>query len=365
MDKKQYFVSILNQGVLTWNNWRSQNDRIPIDLSGVNLSNRDIPLIDFSGVCLRRAILREANLSCAILKGADLRKADLYESHLSAADLSKADIRESNLGSTDLACTFFCEADLRNASLNAAHIYRTNFRDANLAQADLMGARLVETNIENTNFDDCKIYGISVWNLKGKPQSQSNLIITPHEPNITVDNLKVAQFIHLLLNNEELHEVIKTVTSKVVLILGCFKTERKVVLDALRQELRKHDYLPVLFDFEKIPNQSFIETVSTLAHMSRFVIADITDAKVILQELQSIVPNLPSVPVQPILLQGSDSSIVVKDFRDYPWFLKIYEYENSKVLFNSLKENVILPLEAKAKEISQRRKQFEDVLKVL
>ena len=82
-------------------------------------------------------------------------------------------------------------------------------------------------------------------------------------------------------------------TSKVVLILGRFTPERKVVLDAIREELRRRHYLPVLFDFVK-------PTISTLAHMARFVIADLTDAKSVLQELQAIVPLSPSVPVQPL-----------------------------------------------------------------
>lgn len=58
----------------------------------------------------------------------------------------------------------------------------------------------------------------------------------------------------------------------------------------------------VLFDFEKPRTQTTDETIFTLARMSRFVIADLTDAKSVLQELRSIVPNSPSVLIQPLLL---------------------------------------------------------------
>jgi hypothetical protein len=71
---------------------------------------------------------------------------------------------------------------------------------------------------------------------------QQNLIITPvNEPEITVDNIEVAQFIYLLLHNQKIRDVINTITSKAVLILGRFTDERKAVLDALREELRKRD----------------------------------------------------------------------------------------------------------------------------
>jgi hypothetical protein len=94
--------------------------------------------------------------------------------------------------------------------------------------------------------------GISAWDLKLERAKQEDLIITDRDQaEITVDNIEVSQFIHLLLHNEKIRSVIDTITSKVVLILGRFTPERKAVLDALREELRKHDYLPVLFDFDK------------------------------------------------------------------------------------------------------------------
>ena len=59
----------------------------------------------------------------------------------------------------------------------------------------------------------------------------------------------------MLLHNEKIRHVIDTITSKAVLILGRFTRERKAVLDALREELRKRNYLPILFDFEQAGQQ--------------------------------------------------------------------------------------------------------------
>jgi hypothetical protein len=53
------------------------------------------------------------------------------------------------------------------------------------------------------------------------------------EPEITVDNIEIAQFIYLMLNNQKVRDVIDTITSKVVLIRR-FTADRKAVLDALR-----------------------------------------------------------------------------------------------------------------------------------
>jgi uncharacterized protein YjbI with pentapeptide repeats len=225
---------------------------------------------------------------------------------------------------------------------------RAPLSGANLTGADLSKASLVDTNITAANLTGCRVYGISAWNLAlDDATTQKDLIITmPDEPNITVDNLEVAQFIHVLLHNERIRHVIDTITSKVVLILGRFTPERKVVLDALRKELRQRDYLPVLFDFEKPGSRSTLETVSTLAHMARFVIADLTDAKSVLQELQAIVTTNPSVPVQPLILATQEEPGMFDFFHRFPWVLKSYSYASAELLIADL----IVPAEAKARE---------------
>jgi hypothetical protein len=150
---------------------------------------------------------------------------------------------------------------------------------------------------------------------------QQNLVITqPDITEITVDDIEVAQFLYLLLHNEKLQRVIDKITTKVVMILGRFSLpERKRVLDALRDELRRRNYVPVVFDFEKPKSQTTINTVMLLARMARFVIADISDAKSVLQELQAITPNSSKLPVQPIIVAGQEEPGMFDSFRDYPF----------------------------------------------
>ena len=108
------------------------------------------------------------------------------------------------------------------------------------------------------------------------------------------------------------------------------------------------DYLPVLFNFEKPRNRNFTETVRTLAHLSRFIIADLTDPSSIPQELQAIIPSL-AVPVQPILLEGKSAYTLFRDFSLYPWVLPIHFYKDQAHLLATLKAKVIEPAEQKCK----------------
>lgn len=348
-------LNLLTEGVGTWNQWRKKNPEIR-----PNLEEAYLPGEDLGGANLKRANLKEADFSGANLKWANLNEAYLsgsifYEANLRGAHMSRAILVNAILSRTDLI-----EADLSGAFLTGAFLDKADLTGADLSGADLSGANfitatLVETNLEKANLAGSSIYGISAWNLKLQDAQQSDLIITPPgEPTITVDNLEVAQFIYLLLNSDNIRHVIDTITTKVVLILGRFTPERKAILDAIREELRKHDYLPVLFDFEKPASRDITETVSTLAHLARLVIADITDARSIPQELGRIVPHLPSVPVQPLLQASADEYGMFEHFKRYPWVLEIHRYKNLDDLLESLGQKVIAPAEAKAKELEKR-----------
>lgn len=325
-------LEILNQGVEVWNEWREKNKNMKPDLSRARLME---------------ASLNDANLTDAFLGGADLIRADLVGANLTNANLQRTSLRYANLTGADLTGT-----DLTDADLNSADLYGACFIGANLTNAHLSRATLVHTDFSSANLSGCHVYGISIWNAKLKDTIQNDLLIMEYnKPSITVDNIEIAQFIHLLVHNEKLRQVIDTITGKAVLILGRFTDDRKPVLDAIREELRKRNYIPILFDFEKPSNRDLTETMSTLAHLARFIVADLTDAKSIPLELKAVVPNLPSVAVQPIILRGQRPFSMYEHIERFQSVLAIYEYDTQEQVIAELVDKIIVPAEEKVKEL--------------
>jgi hypothetical protein len=232
-----------------------------------------------------------------------------------------------------------------------ANLSRANLRGADLREADLRGAVLIGTDLTDSDLTGCRVYGASAWDLKLAGTKQQNLVITqPSIPEITIDNIEVAQFVYLLLHNHKVRDVINTITSKSVLILGRFTDERKAVLDALREELRNRNRLPILFDFAIPATRDVTETITILASLARFVIADVTDATEVRAELHSIVPDFTSLPIQLILLRGHAEFVSLSHLRKFPWVLPIFEYDNREHLLANLEQSVVSPAEDAARK---------------
>ena len=341
--RDQHF-EIIRAGTARWNEWRMESAET-------------------------RPLLYDAHLEGADLSGANLANANMICSHLNEAKLVGANFHEANLGGAD-----FSGAHLERANFCRTDLFDTNMSGAHLESANLQGTHLAKTNFTGAHLIECRIYGLSAWDLTVDDSTvQRDLIIVYEEDGptqagrgeegrVVVDDLRVAQFIYLLLHNQNIRHVIDTVAKTAVLILGRFTPERNDILNALRAELRRRRFLPMLFDFPPSAKRNLTETVATLAHLSRFVIADITDARSVAQELQHIVPALPSLPVQPILLASQYEYGMFRDFSDYPWVLEPYRYDSRDHLLASLDNNVIAPAVAKADEIERRRKAAEKQL---
>lgn len=335
-----------------------------VEVYGENLGDANLREANLSGANLTRAdlhlaYLRGAKLYGAILYGADLGDADLVEADLSGADLSLANLNLANLYGADLSRANLSGAHLRMAKLHEANLNGTNLHEADLSLANLSGAKLHEvdlsaatclrTTFSGATLTGCNVYGISAWDLNLDGAKQKDLRINPfgQGTNITVDNMEVAQFLYLLLSNQKVRDVLDTIASKVVLILGRFSDERKPVLDALREALRSHlnGYIPVLFDFDPQQDKPVFETVKTLANLARFVIADLTDPRMVRSELTYITANVPTVPVQSIMQSDANLPPEYGTWELYKSFLPVYRYVDLPQLLASLTEAVITPVE--------------------
>jgi len=300
-------------------------------LDGANCNGATFSDADISGASLMYAHFDDCNLHNVNFTWANLEGSSFTTSDLSGADFSGAFLTKAQFG----------KGTLKNATFKGTLLKETDISNADLSGAILTGAMLIEANVQGVTLDDCVVYGISVWNLKGIPSSMTKLVITEeHEPMVTVDDLDVAQFIYLLLKREKLRNVLDTITSKAVLILGRFSTERKKVLDAIADELRKTDFLPIIFDFERAKRRDFTETIKWLAGMCRFVIVDITNPSSTPMELQATVPDY-KIPFVPIIAAGEIPFAMFSDLRAYPWIIPLQSYSSIERLLAGFKEKII------------------------
>jgi uncharacterized protein YjbI with pentapeptide repeats len=370
-------LAILRQGVAAWNAWRDSDSGRQVDLGYADLSGANLRGAKLSWTSLYHADLRGANLAGADLVRADLTMADATDATLSDADfrgalftspnahtallcsanLTSADLRGADLSKVDLTGVKLARANLRGASLSGSILEAADLSGADLTNANLMGTLLVNTDLRGATIKDCAVYAISTWDAHLEGAVQTNLrIAPPNQRELIADDLEVAQFLYLMLHNEKIRQVIDTLTSKVVLILGRFTPERKAVLDALRDALRRHTpaNVPVLFDFEGPAERNFTETVTLLARMARFIIADLTDPGSVPYELAKIVPDV-HVPVQPLLLEGASTFAMAGDLWLAREMLPVYQYTTPEELLAALPERVIAPAEAKVAEIQRER----------
>lgn len=387
-------MEILRQGSKIWNKWRAENRDVKVELAFADLRGVDLSHVslydarlygaDFTGSDLRFANLEKADLERASLAnaylwltklndarmdGVDFRNSNLRAAYLSRANLivanfTGANLTEAKIVRSDLSGAKLVKADLTNASLLEANLRDADLREANLKGVDLRGASLLGTLVDKAKISDSLVHRINVWDLRGEFEEQKNLVISlSNKPVITVDNIRVAQFIYMILENEEIRGVIDTLTSKSVLILGRFAIpERKEILDALRNKLREYDLLPIVFDFDRPIDRDFTETIKTLAGLSYFVIADVTNPRSSPLELQATVPDY-QIPFVPIIQEGESPFAMMVDLqKKYNWVLNTVKYDSMETLIKVLKPLIIDPAMKKRRELRIIKAQEPDII---
>ncbi|UKJ76868.1 pentapeptide repeat-containing protein [Azospirillum brasilense] len=325
------------------------------NLTGAKLSFATMVGTQLSRASLQGAIMTSANLTRACLHDSDLSYANLKDALLGEADLTRANLQHANLKQAGLTRADLSQANLHQSSLKQAYLAEANLSQSRFTEAELIStclerALLLETDLRRAKIQDCKVYGISAWKLLLNGATQARLQITPSdETKLTVDSIEVAQFIYLMLSNEKISDIFNATDTKGVLLLGRFSEERKEVLEALRNALRaRYNLVPIVFDFDRPTRSNLSETITRLAGLSRFIIADITEPRAVPAELQRIVPNY-RIPTIPIRQSGKRTYALFNDLLSYHWVAEEFPYNTVQDV-----EDALPSLIQKAEEIAER-----------
>jgi hypothetical protein len=356
---KAEHLEVLSRGVEAWNRWREENPGVVPDLREAPLGKK---ILD--GIRLEKANLKHAQLKETSLRGAHLEEANLGYAYLRRADLTGAFLSGCTLFGANLRRAVLRDAQLPGARLRRIDLSYVDLRGADLTRAVLEYARLVDVQVEGAIFTECQVYGMSAWNLEGTPRDQSKLRISrlpakgmPPEPRITVDDLAVAQFIHMLLNHSKLRSVFDAMTERGVLLLGRFGDGGVEVLRKLADRLRELGYLPILFDFDRPRDRNYTETVKTLVGLSRFVIVDLSGPSVPM-ELHATLPHF-KIPFVPILEKGRHPFSMFVDLMEYEEMLKpIVEFASVDDLLKDLPEKIVAPAEERHRQRRELLQKF-------
>ena len=100
----------------------------------------------------------------------------------------------------------------------------------------------------------------------------------------------------------------------------------------------------MLFDFEKPTQRDFTETIKTLAGLSRFIIADITNPRSSPLELQAIIPDY-MIPFVPIIQEDEKPFAMFQDLQQKygDWVLQVLKYDTADNLLDVLEKAVVKP----------------------
>jgi uncharacterized protein YjbI with pentapeptide repeats len=318
--------SIILQGAEVWNRWREQNLS---SLSfarphwyhspgpgGIQVKGRNH--LNFSGMNLSRIIIHNG-----FAEGLNLSNSVFEESHFEEGDFSR-----SNFNGALFRNTKFNKTILTGASFDGA-----TFINCNLNRVNLVGASFCVKEITET-----VVYGISAWDMQTcESMKQSKLVIekTYHfysdlladgKIPMMVDDIELAQFVHYLSSHKKMRDTLNILNARGVLLLGRFKDGGLDRLYSIRELLQGKGYMPMIFDFVRADSLSLIETIVTMAGLSKFIIADLSGPSVP-AELATLLSQIK----KPVLAFGKPYALL-SDMTDYTSALRTINPDDAHLL---------------------------------
>ncbi|NMC10430.1 MAG: hypothetical protein GYA39_05575, partial [Methanothrix sp.] len=143
------------------------------DLSGLNLSRKNLSQSELQGSdlsmaflehsILTRAEMMNSNLTGAYLKGANLDQARMGESVITGANFDDASLEGTNLGRSDLRRASFKNANLNRACLRNSLLIGANLTNASPVGGNIIGANFSHANLSNANLSEARVSGANFF----------------------------------------------------------------------------------------------------------------------------------------------------------------------------------------------------------
>jgi uncharacterized protein YjbI with pentapeptide repeats len=178
-------LSILKQGMDTWNKWRDTNPNAGIDLSDANLSMMEFVHANFKSADLTRTNFRASNVSKT-----DFTNTNLWGANFSRADLSGAILSHSDLDEANMSGAIVSGCNFARAALDATILGGLDLSEAiGLEAAEHIGPSRVSTDtlaLSKGKIPDAFLRGcgLSDWEI-----AQANLY-NPELSNDEISNLQ-------------------------------------------------------------------------------------------------------------------------------------------------------------------------------
>ncbi|MBL0345738.1 hypothetical protein [Candidatus Villigracilis affinis] len=124
--------------------------------------------------------------------------------------------------------------------------------------------------------------------------------------------------------------------------------------------------MPIVFDFDRPTDKDYTETVQTLAGMSMFVIADVTNPKSTPLELEATAKQfkIPFIPIIDISVDPRPFAMLVDLQKSFHWVLPTLSYESKEDLLDdeNLKTYIIDRAVAKREELRTAKSQEPEII---
>jgi uncharacterized protein YjbI with pentapeptide repeats len=162
-------VELLRQGVTVWNDWRSRQPDVPVDLreadlEGLTLTDANLREVDLARANCRRTILNRSDLTYANCSLADFNEASLRSANLDAATFEGANLTEVRMAHVRARSfkpdrdmyggtppTSFRRSIMRNALISHGLFQETIFEAADLTGANLIGSTFIMVSLQDAN----------------------------------------------------------------------------------------------------------------------------------------------------------------------------------------------------------------------